>query len=70
MIAWETFAIVVGAALLAACVLVTLFSLALRVGDGAESWRKPASVGLYVLCGLAVLLGIYLIVPVLHSLGG
>lgn len=69
MIAWETFAIVVGAALLAACVLVTLFSLALRVGDGAEPWRKPASVGLYVLCGLAVLLGIYLIVPVLHSLG-
>ena len=69
MIAWENFAIVVGAALLAACLLVTLFSLALRVGDGTQRWRRPASVGLYVLCGLAVAFGIYLIVPALHSLG-
>ena len=69
MIAWENFAIVVGAALLAACILVTLFSLALRVGDGTEPWRRPASVGIYVLCGLVVAFGIYLIVPALHSLG-
>ena len=69
MIHWETFAIVVAAALLAACLLVTLFSAALRVGDGAESWRRPASIALYVLCGLAVAFGIYLIVPALHTLG-
>ena len=69
MIHWETFPIVVAAALVAACLLVTLFSVALRVGDGPEPWRRPASVALYVLCGLAVAFGIYLIVPALHSLG-
>ena len=69
MIAWENFAIVVAAALVAACVLVTLFSAALRVGDGTEPWRRPASIALYVLCGFAVAFGIYLIVPALHAFG-
>jgi hypothetical protein len=69
MIDWSTFPLVVGAALVAACVLVTLFSVALRVGDGSEPWRRPASVALYVLCGTTVALGIYLIVPALHALG-
>jgi hypothetical protein len=69
VIHWETFAVVVAASLVAACLLVTLFSAALRVGDGAEPWRRPASVALYVLCGFAVAFGIYLIVPALHSLG-
>lgn len=67
MIDWSTFPLVVGVALVAACLLVTLFSVALRVGDGAESWRRPTSVGLFVLCGLVVAFGIYLIVPVLHA---
>ena len=52
----------------AACMLVTVFSLALRLGDGAAPWRKPLSIGLYVLCGAIVLFGIYLIVPALHRL--
>ena len=69
MIDWSTFPLVVGVALVAACVLVTLFSLALRVGDGTEPWRRPASVALFVLCGLVVAFGIYLIVPVLHAFG-
>ncbi|MCU1409958.1 MAG: hypothetical protein JWR04_665 [Rhodoglobus sp.] len=69
MIDWSTFPLVVGVALVAACVLVTLFSLALRVGDGTESWRRPASVGLFVLCALVVAFGIYLIVPALHAFG-
>lgn len=67
MIDWSTFPLVVGAALVAACLLVTLFSLALRVGDGDAGWRRPASVGLFVLCGLVVAFGIYLIVPALHG---
>jgi hypothetical protein len=69
MIDWSTFPIVVGAALVAACVLVTLFSVALRLGDGPQSWRRPVSVALFVLCGLAVAFGIYLIVPALHAFG-
>jgi hypothetical protein len=67
MIDWATFPLVVGVALVAASLLVTLFSLALRVGDGKETWRRPASVGLFVLCALVVAFGIYLIVPALHA---
>jgi len=69
VIDWSTFPLVVGVALVAACVLVTLFSLALRVGDGTEPWRRPASVALFVLCGLVVAFGVYLIVPALHAFG-
>ena len=69
MIDWTTFPLVVGVALLSACVLVTLFSVALRVGDSPEPRRRIASVALFVLCGAAVLFGIYLIVPALHTLG-
>ena len=69
MIDWSTFPLVVGVALVAACLLVTLFSLALRLGDGAESWHRPASVAVFVVCGLVVAFGIYLIVPALHAFG-
>lgn len=67
MIDWASFAIVVVASLVSACTLVTLFSLALRMADGAQLWRRPIAVALFVLCGLVVLLGIYLIVPALHQ---
>lgn len=66
-IAWGSFAIVVVSALVAAGLLVTLFSLALRLGDGVARWHRVASVALFVLCGLVVLYGIYLIVPALHG---
>lgn len=69
MIDWSMFPLVVVAALVAACVLVTLFATALRVGDGDQGWRRPLSVGIFVLCGLAVAFGIYLIVPALHAFG-
>lgn len=69
MIDWSTFPLVVGAALVAACVLVTLFATGLRVADGRERWRRPVAVGIFVLCGLVVVIGIYLIVPALHGLG-
>jgi apolipoprotein N-acyltransferase len=63
---WLSFASVVGVALVAACALVALFSLALRIADGDQSWRRPVAVTLFVLCGLLVAFGIYLIVPALH----
>jgi hypothetical protein len=69
MINWMSFVIVVAASLLAACLLVTLFSLGLRLADGAAPWRRPVSIALFVLCGLVVLFGIYLIVPALHAFG-
>jgi len=67
MIDWLAFVTVVVASLIAASTIVTLFSLALRLGDGEESWRKRASIALYVVCALAVAFGIYLIVPALHQ---
>jgi hypothetical protein len=64
---WLNFVVVVASSLIAACLLVTLFSVALRLGDGSAPWRRPVSVFLFVLCGLAVAFGILLIVPALHS---
>lgn len=69
MIDWEAFVIVVVVALVASSALVTLFSLALRFGDGEATWSRPASIALFVLCGLLVAFGLYLIVPALHAFG-
>ena len=69
MINWWSFAEVVIASVVSAGLLVTLFSTALRVGDGDARWRRPLSVALFVLCGLVVAFGIYLIVPALHAFG-
>ncbi|MGV8884040.1 MAG: hypothetical protein ACOH1T_00435 [Microbacteriaceae bacterium] len=66
MIDWIAFLIVVATSLTAACLLVTLYSLALRFSSGTAPWHRFASVSMYVLCGIAVLIGIYLIVPALH----
>lgn len=62
MIDWMAFLTVFVAALISACIAVTLFSLGLRLGDGEAAWRRPVSVSMFVLCGAVVLFGIYLIV--------
>ena len=61
------FITVVIAALIAASLLVTLFSLALRIGDGDGTGRRIGAVMLYAACGFVVLFGIFLIVPALHT---
>ena len=66
-IRWDYFLLVILSSLVAAGLLVTLFSLALRLGDGEAPWRRPVSVAMFVLCGLLVALGIILIVPALRS---
>jgi len=66
-IAWLDFLLVASVSLFSACVVVTVFSLALRIGDGTESWRRPVAVTLYTIGALGVLFGIYLIVPALHT---
>jgi hypothetical protein len=66
MIDWPAFVTVVVASLVAACGVVTVFSLALRLGDGEAAWRRPVSYALYGVCVLIVALGIYLIVPAFH----
>ena len=64
---WMAFVTVVVAALVAACLLVTVFSFALRVGDSESKGRRLGSVMLFAVCGFIVLFGIFLIVPSLHS---
>jgi len=65
-IAWVAFLTVLVVSLVSACLLVTLFSLGLRLNDGSAAWRRPVAVALFVVCALVVILGIYLIVPFLH----
>jgi len=70
VIDWMAFVMVVVTSLVAGCLLVTLFALALRIGDGEAAWRRPVAVALYVLCALEVLVGVFLIVPQLRGLVG
>lgn len=67
MIDWMAFVTVAVAALVAAGLLVTVFSLALRVGDGAGAIRRFGAIALYGVCVFIVLFGIFLIVPALHD---
>lgn len=64
---WMAFVTVVVASLVAACLLVTVFSLALRVGDNETRVRRVTSVALFGVCAFIVLFGIFLIVPALHT---
>lgn len=66
-IRWDYFIIVILSSLVAAGLLVTLFSLALRFGDAETPRRRALSISMYVLCGLLVVFGIILIVPALRS---
>ena len=67
MIDWMAFVTVVVAAGVAASLLVTLFSLALRIGDNERPVRRIVAVALYAVCAFVVLFGIFLIVPALHT---
>ena len=64
---WMAFVTVVVAALVSACLLVTLFAWALRLGDGKGRLRRLAAVSLYAACIFVVGFGIFLIVPALHT---
>jgi hypothetical protein len=63
---WMAFLTVVVGSLVAACLLVALFSVGLRLNDGAAAWRRPVSVAVFVICAAVVIFGIYLIVPFFH----
>lgn len=77
MIDWLAFLEVLVASIVGACGIVLLFSLGLRFVDaestgseGDESevprWRRPVGIGFFVLCGLLILFGLYLIIPFFH----
>ena len=69
MIDWSAFVVVALVSLFSAAALVSLYSLGLRLVtvDDRSTARTVAGVACFVLCGLGVLYGIYLIVPGLHG---
>lgn len=72
MIDWIALLSVLVASIVAACAVVTLFAVGLRlVGETSGNhpprpWRRPLGVTSFVLCGAAILYGVYLIIPALH----
>ena len=70
MIDWAAFLVVLVATLLAASVVVTLYSLGLRFVDRPDDrrgrWRRPLGIACFVLCGAVVLYGVYLVIPYFH----
>jgi hypothetical protein len=66
VIDWFSFFVVFAVSIVAACGVVFLFSLGLRLVSVRNGWRKPAGIGCFVVCGLVILFGVYLIIPSLH----
>lgn len=71
---WLELLTVAGATLVAAVTVVVLYSLGVRLiaiaGDSqvaAPAWTKYLSYACFGLCGLAVLFGLYLIIPYFSS---
>ena len=71
MIDWIAFLSVAGASLLAAVVVVGFYSVGLRLLGPSEGpispLRRSGAVACFVVCGAAVLYGVYLVIPALHS---
>jgi hypothetical protein len=72
IIDWGSFVAVALASLISTCVVVGLYALATRLLAAAPSagQKRVALIGAYTcftLCGVAVLYGIYLIVPYFHQ---
>ena len=66
MIDWGAFFVVLIATLVAASAVVTLYSLGLRLVDRSAGWRRALGVGCFVVCGLVVVYGVYLVIPYFH----
>jgi hypothetical protein len=67
MIDWAAFLVVLFATLVGASLVVTLYSLGLRLLDRSTGVRRAAGVACFVVCALVVLYGVYLIIPAFHG---
>jgi hypothetical protein len=64
VIEWGSFFVVFAAAVIAACLVMTLFSLGLRLATPQTTRvRRGVGIACFVLCALAMLLGVCLIIP-------
>jgi hypothetical protein len=66
MIDWAAFLIVLVTSIVSACLVVALFSLGLRLTAASGHWRRSLGAASFGVCGLAILFGVYLIIPALH----
>ena len=66
MIDWLSFLIVLVVSVVSAGVVVLLFSVGLSLVPMSGGWRRPVGIASFVLCGLVILYGVYLIVPGFH----
>jgi hypothetical protein len=69
MIDWVAFLIVALTSLVAAALVVTLYALGLRLTSrrgATQRLSRILGIGCFVLSAVAVLFGIYLVVPALH----
>ncbi|AXJ11032.1 hypothetical protein [Arthrobacter sp. PM3] len=71
---WFELFSVAGATLVSAVTIVVLYALGVRltaiagdVRNTPPSWTRPLSYVCFGLCGLAVLFGLYLIIPYFHK---
>jgi hypothetical protein len=65
-IEWGAFLAVLVVSIVAACGVVLLFSVGLRLVSATGAWRRAVGVTSFVACGALVLYGVYLVVPALH----
>jgi hypothetical protein len=66
VIEWANFRVVVIAALVGGCGVVTLFALGLRfAGPETDGRLRGLGVVFFVICGLLVALGVCLVIPAL-----
>ncbi|HEY8913080.1 hypothetical protein [Lacisediminihabitans sp.] len=64
-IEWGNFLIVLVVSVVAACGVVALFSLGIRLVSASGLWLRATGVAAFVACRALVLYGVYLIVPAL-----
>ncbi|ROQ38222.1 hypothetical protein EDF46_1848 [Frondihabitans sp. PhB188] len=69
MIDWGAFVVVALVSLVSAAALVSLYAAGLRLlaVEGPVRVARAGAYGCFVVCGLGVLFGIYLIVPAFHG---
>jgi hypothetical protein len=70
VIAWGSFLEVLIASLVGACGVVMLFSLGLRFagpGTSPSIFRRVVGIVFFVLCGLLIAFGVYLVIPFFHQ---
>ncbi|MCU1406638.1 MAG: hypothetical protein JWQ43_2941 [Glaciihabitans sp.] len=63
---WMAFVVVLVAALLSACAVVTLYSVGLRLVEAERGWRHSTGIACFVICAALVLFGVYLVIPLFH----